>query len=130
MESMSISFGDPSAQQTYAQEYAEFLLEFQHVMVATKAIMLNRVSMSRSRRRPLRLPIWLTTILKFSLSKIDTRRISRPLSWHDLRSMNVARCPWRAAGGPACPFPFHDQVEMYLNRPLDTKAPVPGPSHF
>ncbi len=43
MESMSISFGDPSAQQIFAQEYAEFLLEFQHVMEATKAIMLNRV---------------------------------------------------------------------------------------
>ena len=43
MESMSISFGDPAAQQTFANEYAEFLVEYRHVMEATKAIMLNRV---------------------------------------------------------------------------------------
>ena len=42
MEAMSISFGDPAAQQYFAKEYAEFLLEYQHVMEATKAIMLNR----------------------------------------------------------------------------------------
>jgi hypothetical protein len=42
MEAMSISFGDPTAQQYFAEEYAEFLLEYQHVMEATKAIMLNR----------------------------------------------------------------------------------------
>jgi hypothetical protein len=43
MESMSISFGDPTAQQTFANEYAEFLQEYQHLMEVTKAIMLNRI---------------------------------------------------------------------------------------
>jgi hypothetical protein len=42
MEAISISFGDPTAQQSFAKEYAEFPLEYQSVMEATKAIMLNR----------------------------------------------------------------------------------------
>jgi uncharacterized protein DUF5677 len=43
MESVSISFGDPAAHQSFVSEYGEFLAEYPYVMEATKAIMLNRV---------------------------------------------------------------------------------------
>jgi hypothetical protein len=39
---MSMSFGDPAAQQDFVNEYEDFLVEYPHVMEATKAIMLNR----------------------------------------------------------------------------------------
>jgi hypothetical protein len=42
MGTMSISFGDPAAQQDFVNEYEDFLVEYPHVMEATKVIMLNR----------------------------------------------------------------------------------------
>ena len=43
MESFSIRFGDQAMQQSFAEEYAEFLIEYKEVIEAIKAIMLNRV---------------------------------------------------------------------------------------
>ena len=43
MEPWSISFGDPAMQQSFVEEYAEFLMEYNELIKVTKAIMLNRV---------------------------------------------------------------------------------------
>jgi hypothetical protein len=43
MESLSISFGDPAMQQSFAEEYAEFLIEYKELIEVIKTIMLNRV---------------------------------------------------------------------------------------
>ncbi len=43
MESGSIMFGDPATQRAFADEYAEFLIEYKELIKVIEAIMLNRV---------------------------------------------------------------------------------------